>query len=169
MNSLMIIIISAAIGIVIFLLLREFNCWYWKINQRIQLMEEQNELLKEVLKNKEYQKADNSENIANKESSKSVHKEIDLEKLKTLIEKEKNKNIFGKSSRSEIIDLIESHCESKNDCINLIDNYSIKYGSNLINDLKALSTSYEGIKQMLSVFITYEVVEKNHPHEIITN
>ncbi len=164
----MIIIISVAIGIVIFLVLREFNCWYWKINQRIQLMEEQNELLKEVLKNKEYQK-ENSENVVNKVSSKSVHKEIDLEKLKTLVEKEKNKNIFGKSSRSEIIDLIESHCESKNDCINLIDNYRLKYDSNLINDLKALSTSYEGIKQMLSVFITFEVVEKNHPHEIITN
>lgn len=169
MDSLMIIIISAAIGIVIFLVLREFNCWYWKINQRIQLMEEQNELLKELLKNNEYQKADNSENIVNKVNPKSVHKEIDFEKLKTLIEKEKNKNIFGKSSRSEIIDLVESYCESKNDCINLIDNYRLKYDSNLINDLKALSTSYDGIKQLLSVFIIFEVVEKNHPHEMITN
>ena len=29
--------------------MREVNCWYWKINQRISLMEEQNELLKKFL------------------------------------------------------------------------------------------------------------------------
>ncbi|AEB08555.1 hypothetical protein [Desulfobacca acetoxidans] len=27
-------------AIVIFLMLREFNCWYWKINQRLALLEE---------------------------------------------------------------------------------------------------------------------------------
>ncbi|MBR4631655.1 MAG: hypothetical protein IKO57_14640 [Treponema sp.] len=27
------------IAIVIFLLLREFNCWYWKINQKIKTLE----------------------------------------------------------------------------------------------------------------------------------
>lgn len=27
------------IAIVIFLLLREFNCWYWKINKVIELLE----------------------------------------------------------------------------------------------------------------------------------
>lgn len=27
-------------GLGLFLLLREFNCWYWKINQRLALLEE---------------------------------------------------------------------------------------------------------------------------------
>jgi hypothetical protein len=43
------IVIGVVIGlIVLFLILREFWCWYWKINKRIKLMEEQNELLKGI-------------------------------------------------------------------------------------------------------------------------
>jgi hypothetical protein len=34
---------------VIFLLLREVNLWYWKINRRIELQEETNRLLKQML------------------------------------------------------------------------------------------------------------------------
>lgn len=33
-----ILIGAGAVGV--FLLLREFNCWYWKINQRLALLEE---------------------------------------------------------------------------------------------------------------------------------
>ena len=40
------IIIALLIAIVLFLLLREVNCWYFKINKRIELMEETNELLR---------------------------------------------------------------------------------------------------------------------------
>ena len=36
---------------VIFLLLREVNLWYWKINRRIELQEETNRLLKQMLEN----------------------------------------------------------------------------------------------------------------------
>ena len=49
-NLEMIIIIGAIILIVVFFLTREFWCWYWKINQRISLMEEQNKLLMLFLK-----------------------------------------------------------------------------------------------------------------------
>ena len=41
----------------IFLALREFNCWYWKINQRIKLQEENNLLLKRLIEKNEKQKA----------------------------------------------------------------------------------------------------------------
>lgn len=37
------------IVIVVFLLLREVNCWYFKINDRIALEKERNALLKEIL------------------------------------------------------------------------------------------------------------------------
>jgi len=40
-------IIGILILIVIFLILREINMWYWKINERISLQEEANELQKE--------------------------------------------------------------------------------------------------------------------------
>jgi hypothetical protein len=41
------VIVSA---FVLFLVLRELNCWYWKINIRIKLMEENNRLLRLLLK-----------------------------------------------------------------------------------------------------------------------
>jgi hypothetical protein len=36
------------IGILLFLLIREFNCWYWKINKRIYLQQRQIELLESI-------------------------------------------------------------------------------------------------------------------------
>ena len=38
-----------AICVVIFLILRTFFCWYWKISRRVRLMEEQNALLREIV------------------------------------------------------------------------------------------------------------------------
>lgn len=50
-NILPIILIAIVIAIVILLILREVNCWYWKINQRISLMEKQNTLLEKLVSN----------------------------------------------------------------------------------------------------------------------
>jgi hypothetical protein len=44
-----IVIIAIVVIIILFLLFREINCWYWKINERISLMEEQNSLLRKLL------------------------------------------------------------------------------------------------------------------------
>ena len=44
------IIIGIIAGaIIIFLITREFWCWYWKINRLVALMEEQNDLLRQQL------------------------------------------------------------------------------------------------------------------------
>jgi len=43
------IIISLIVLIVVFLICRELICWYFKINKRVELMEEQNELMKKML------------------------------------------------------------------------------------------------------------------------
>lgn len=48
MSTLTVIIVAVIAFIIIFLLLRELNCWYWKINERISLMEEQNNLLRKL-------------------------------------------------------------------------------------------------------------------------
>lgn len=45
----MVIAVYVLIAIILFLVLREVACWYWKINERKALMEEQNELLKELI------------------------------------------------------------------------------------------------------------------------
>jgi hypothetical protein len=49
MGTIGIIIIAVIVFILIFLILREVNCWYWKINERISLMNEQNDLLKRLI------------------------------------------------------------------------------------------------------------------------
>lgn len=47
--SLITLIIVIIVGIVIFLALREVNCWYWEINRHIELLKETNHLLKQLL------------------------------------------------------------------------------------------------------------------------
>lgn len=43
-----VILVFFLIGIVVFLILRHFWCWYWKINERVRLMEEANALLTDI-------------------------------------------------------------------------------------------------------------------------
>jgi preprotein translocase subunit SecF len=43
------VVIILVIGIILFFLLREVNCWYWKINRHIELQEETNILLKKIV------------------------------------------------------------------------------------------------------------------------
>lgn len=43
------LIIFLLVLFLIFLICRELNCWYWKINRRIELLEEQNNSLKEII------------------------------------------------------------------------------------------------------------------------
>lgn len=47
-GAVLVFILLIALGI--FLLLRAFLCWYWKIGRRIELMEEHNALLERQLK-----------------------------------------------------------------------------------------------------------------------
>lgn len=54
MGYLGIIIIAVIVFVVIFLILREVNCWYWKINERISLMNEQNDLLRKLISGSKY-------------------------------------------------------------------------------------------------------------------
>lgn len=43
------ILTALVILIIIFLILRELVMWYWKINERIELQKETNELLKKLI------------------------------------------------------------------------------------------------------------------------
>jgi hypothetical protein len=44
-NSIAVLVVVLIILIVVFFLFRELNCWYWKINKRIDLLEKQNLLI----------------------------------------------------------------------------------------------------------------------------
>ena len=52
------LLIVLVVGVLIFLALREVNCWYWKINRQISLQEETNYLLEKLLKQTSRTEAD---------------------------------------------------------------------------------------------------------------
>jgi hypothetical protein len=43
-------LVTIIILFIIYLIFREFNCWYWKINEHISLQKEQNLILNKILK-----------------------------------------------------------------------------------------------------------------------
>ena len=49
MSSLIYYFIALIVLIIIFILLRELNCWYWKINDRMGIQEEQLKLQKDTI------------------------------------------------------------------------------------------------------------------------
>ena len=87
----------------------------------------------------------------------------------SLIDKEKNKGMFGKSVRSEIEQLLNDFCTTREYCIELIRDYKLQFNANLIDDLKELTrtATYDTIKAVMNVFIEHEIVEEKYPHEII--
>jgi len=48
-NPYVIYLFVIVVSVIILLALRGFNCWYWKINERIALQQETNDLLKELI------------------------------------------------------------------------------------------------------------------------
>lgn len=49
-NPFVMYLVVFVVSMLIFIALRGFNCWYWKINERIALQQETNDLLKQLLK-----------------------------------------------------------------------------------------------------------------------
>lgn len=43
------LIVTLIVTILLYLALREVNCWYWKINKNIELQEKTNELLQKLI------------------------------------------------------------------------------------------------------------------------
>lgn len=75
------------------------------------------------------------------------------------------KSMFSSSKKSEISDLLNNICISKNECEKLLDNYANLYNSDLVSKLLNLSSSYEAKKTLIRPFIEYDIVEENFPHE----
>lgn len=89
-----------------------------------------------------------------------------LNLLSEMIKQEKN-NYFGKSSKDKILRLLELQISSKSKALELLDDYSSMGSSDLIEDLKSLTSSYEGKKEYLNLFIRFEVVAPDYPHNRI--
>ena len=69
--------------IIIFFIARELFCWYWKINKRTALMEEQNELLKTLIKLKRSELKDSIQESTIPELKEVVAKEITVKHKKS--------------------------------------------------------------------------------------
>ena len=48
-NSIILLILILSAGILLWLIIRELNCWYFKINERVKLQKEMNETLKRIV------------------------------------------------------------------------------------------------------------------------
>ena len=89
-----------------------------------------------------------------------------LNQLNILIKEEKQ-NIVGTKRKNEIISLISRLTLSKEFSIIVLEKYSENFNSSLIDDLKGLTSNYSSIKDYLNVFIEFEIVESEHPHNLV--
>ena len=96
-----------------------------------------------------------------------VVKEPDkVEKLNSLIKSQKGK-IFGGKTKDKIIEITKELCESKEYAEDLLLYYKTHFNKDLLNELKSLTTSYEGIKDYLRPFIELGIVKEEYPHDRI--
>jgi hypothetical protein len=87
-------------------------------------------------------------------------------KLNSLIKSDKN-SFLGANNGSEIIQLLNDLCTTKDTAIHLLKTYHQLYRKDLIDDLKSLSSSYDKIKDFCKVFIDYGIISGRFPHERI--
>jgi hypothetical protein len=100
-NTYLILYLFFAISL--FLILREFFCWYWKINAMKTLMEEQRDLLKQILDGKKIKTKDTE--VANEIKNTDVRvKERSTGKIKTIKDSEWKKIVKnGEQSMYEVM------------------------------------------------------------------
>ena len=93
------LIIVLVVIIVLFFLLREVNCWYWKINKGIELMEENNRLLKIIAG--ENSRQETKPVVPNTNTSSLVEEVSD--KIPPVKSFEKDKVIFTDGVQGEVV------------------------------------------------------------------
>jgi len=107
--------------------------------------------------------------IQSKLNKKEVQKKIDIDdnlisELRNLIIKQK-KSFIGNKYRKDIILLLNRIITSQGLARRLIEQYYNLYESNLLDDLKQLTSNYNGIKEYVLIFIEFDIIEEEYPHE----
>jgi hypothetical protein len=82
--------------------------------------------------------------------------------LRKLIKEEKARPFYTSSRRPEILRLLNSLCDTKENTGLLLKEYSSRYNLDLLEDLKNLSNSYDNIHQNLQNFIEYGFVDSRY-------
>ena len=109
-------------------------------------------------------------NFTNKELTKEEKQNKDYKqnvlRLNGLIQGDK-KSIFGSSNSNEIRKLIDELCTEKERAEYLLMVYRQMFTSDLVEDLKKLTSNYSDIKENCKRFIEYGIVTMEYPHNRI--
>jgi len=81
-----------------------------------------------------------------------------------LIQREKGKSALEPSDRTTISNILVDYCTTEEQARYIIAEYQKRYNMDIVKELSKLSTSYQQIKESLSVFIHFGIVNPNFPH-----
>lgn len=90
-----------------------------------------------------------------------------IQELHRLMQVKSGNLIFSNTLKESIVSILNEICEDNSACYFLIKEYKHRYKSDLVEDLKDLSNSYETIKHYLKPFIDFGLVSKDFPHKPI--
>jgi len=161
-------IISIIIGgIYSFILLLGFG----KLIQiTLDIREDQIKISDEMNSHKPNESKKQVQKIQSKPNKREVQKKIDVDdnlisELKNLIIKQK-KSFNGNKYKKDIILLLNRIITSQGQARGLIEQYYNLYESNLLDDLKQLTSNYKSIKEYVFLFIEFDIIKEEYPHEL---
>lgn len=93
---------------------------------------------------------------------------IEINQLQKEIQKLRNplSGIF-RSNKTLIQSLNQYINKKQNKALDLLGEYRIAFNTNLIDELKAISTNYSLAKEILMPFIEAKILDEKHPHQIL--
>ena len=161
-------IISIIIGgIYSFILLLGFG----KLIQiTLDIREDQIKISDEMNSHKPNESKKQVQKIQSKPNKREVQKKIDVDdnlisELKNLIIKQK-KSFNGNKYKKDIILLLNRIITSQGQARGLIEQYYNLYESNLLDDLKQLTSNYKSIKEYVFLFIEFDIIKEEYPHKL---
>lgn len=90
-----------------------------------------------------------------------------IKDLRMRIESEKQITFFGKRNTGIITEILYDMAPTYEKGMELLGNYRKLYHSDLIQDLKKLSSRYDTMKKYLQPLIKIGLVQSNYPHDLI--
>ena len=161
------IFVSIIGGIYSFILLLGFG----KLIQiTLDIREDQIKISDEMNSHKPNESKKQVQKIQSKPNKREVQKKIDVDdnlisELKNLIIKQK-KSFNRNKYKKDIILLLNRIITSQGQARGLIEQYYNLYESNLLDDLKQLTSNYKSIKEYIFLFIEFDIIKEEYPHEL---
>ena len=154
-------------GIYSFILLLGFGKFIQII---LDIREDQIKISDEMNSHKPNESKKQVQKIQSKPNKREVQKKIDVDdnlisELKNLIIKQEE-SFNGKKYKKDIILLLNRIITSQGQARGLIEQYYNLYESNLLDDLKQLTSNYKSIKEYVFLFIEFDIIKEEYPHEL---